>query len=127
MSKFNLLLVDDDKINRILIKAMLSHHPELISSVIEAENGKEALDIIENNPNINLVLLDIFMPVMDGKEFLKIFRSKKKYSNIPVIVLTTDDSKKSEILNLGADNILIKPAKEEELIKYIKYWDIEKE
>ena len=125
MSKFNILLVDDDQINRILIKAMLAHYPNLIASIIEAENGQKALEIIETNPNINLILLDIFMPIMDGKEFLKLFRSKKKYSNIPVIVLTTDDSKKSEILNLGADNILIKPIKEEELIKSIKYWQIE--
>ncbi len=125
MNKFNILLVDDDKINRILIKAMLSHHPELIASVTEAENGKEALEVLENNPDINLILLDIFMPIMDGKEFLKLFRSKKKYSNIPVIILTTDDSKKSEILNLGADNILIKPIKEEELLNSIKYWQAE--
>jgi putative two-component system response regulator len=122
MRKFNILLVDDDKINRMLIKAMLSHHPDIIQNILEANNGKEALDIIENNNDINLILLDIFMPIMDGKEFLKIFRSKKKYSSIPVIVLTTDDSKKSDILNLGADNILIKPVKEEELIKHITYW-----
>jgi len=122
MGKFNVLLVDDDHINRMLIKAMLSHHKEIINKIIEADNGKEALKLIEENPDINLILLDIFMPIMDGKEFLKIFRSKKEYSNIPVIVLTTDDSKKSEILNLGADNILIKPIKEEELIKSISYW-----
>ncbi len=121
MKKFNILLVDDDEINKILIKAMLSHH-NFINKILEASNGKEALEIVENNKDINLVLLDIFMPIMDGKEFLKIFRTKKKYSNIPVIVLTTDDSKINEILDLGADKILIKPIKEKELIDSLKYW-----
>jgi putative two-component system response regulator len=120
--RFNILLIDDDLINRKLIKTMLSHHPDIINSVYEASNGKEALEVLERNKDINLILLDIIMPIMDGKEFLKIFRSQKKFSNTPVIILTTDDTKKSIILNYGADDILIKPIKEEELIRHIKYW-----
>ena len=122
MNKLNILIVDDDSINRMLIKAMLSHNSDIVNSIIEATNGAEALDIIENNKQINLVLLDVIMPILDGKGFLKEFRSQKKNSNTPVIVLTTDDSKKSEMLNYGADDILIKPIKEDELIKHIKYW-----
>ena len=122
MKKLNVLLVDDDTINRKLIKTLLSHHPDIIQSVTEATNGAEALEIVNSNPNINLVLLDIIMPILDGKGFLKTFRSQRKNSNTPVIVLTTDDSKKSEALNYGADDILIKPIKEEELLKHIKYW-----
>ena len=121
MNKLNILIVDDDAINRILIKAMLSHNKDIVKTIIEAENGAEALDIVEKE-DINLVLLDVIMPVLDGKGFLKEFRSQKKNSNTPVIVLTTDDSKKSEMLNYGADDILIKPIKEDELIKHIKYW-----
>jgi len=122
MNKLNILLVDDDMINRKLIKALLSHHKDMVSSIIEASNGAIALDIVKDNPNINLVLLDILMPVLDGREFLKSFKTQKKNSSIPVIVLTTDDSKKTEMLNYGADDILIKPIKEEELLKHIKYW-----
>ncbi len=122
MNKLNVLLVDDDTINRKLIKTLLSHHTDIIESVTEASNGAEALEIVNSNPNINLVLLDIIMPILDGKGFLKTFRSQKRNSNTPVIVLTTDDSKKSEVLNYGADEILIKPIKEEELLKHIKYW-----
>ena len=122
MNKLTILLVDDDMINRKLIKTLLSHYKDLVDNIIEASNGAEALELIENHPNINLVLLDILMPILDGKGFLKIFRSKKKYSSIPVIVLTTDDSQKSEVLNYGADDILIKPIKEEELLKHIRYW-----
>ncbi len=62
------------------------------------------------------------MPILDGKGFLKSFRSQKKNSSTPVIVLTTDDSQKNEAINYGADDILIKPIKEDELLKHIKYW-----
>ena len=120
--KLNILLIEDDIINRKLIKTMLSHHKDIINKIYEASNGKEALHMLEEHEDINFILLDILMPIMDGREFLKIFRSQKKFSNTPVVILTTDDSKKSEILNIGADDIIIKPVKEEELIKRIKYW-----
>jgi len=122
MSKLNILLVDDDTINRKLIKALLSHHKDIVNSIIEASDGAEALEIVNSNKDINLVLLDIIMPILDGKAFLKHFRTQKSNSNIPVIILTTDDTQKSEMLNYGADDILIKPIKEDELIKKINYW-----
>jgi len=62
------------------------------------------------------------MPVLDGKEFLKIFRSDGTNSSIPVLVLTTDDSQKSIIFDLGADDFLLKPINEDELIKKINRW-----
>jgi len=122
MNKLHILLVDDDTINRKLIKALLSHYPDMVEEIVEASNGAEALKEVEKNSNINLVLLDIIMPILDGKAFLKSFRSQKRHSSTPVIVLTTDDSKKPEALNYGADDILIKPIKEEELLKHIRYW-----
>jgi len=122
MNRLHILLVDDDTINRKLIKALLSHYPDMVEEIIEASNGAEALKEVEKNSNINLVLLDIIMPILDGKGFLKTFRSQKRNSSTPVIVLTTDDSQKPEALNYGADDILIKPIKEEELLKHIKYW-----
>jgi len=122
MNKLHILLVDDDAINRKLIKALLSHYPDMVEDIIEASNGAEALEEVKKNENINLVLLDIIMPILDGKAFLKTFRSQKRNSSTPVIVLTTDDSKKPEALNYGADDILIKPIKEEELLKHIRYW-----
>ncbi len=122
MKQLKVLLVDDDTINRKLIKTLLSHHKDLVKEIIEANNGAEALEIVESNPDIDLVLLDILMPILDGRGFLKAFRSHKSNSNIPVIVLTTDDSTKNEVLNYGADDILIKPIKEGNLIKHITYW-----
>ncbi len=116
------MIVDDDFINRKLLQALIKKYPELVREVIEAENGLEALTAIKENPDINLILLDIIMPVLDGKEFLKIFRSNSANSNIPVLVLTTDDSQKSIIFDLGADDFLLKPVKEDELIEKISRW-----
>jgi len=127
MNKLDILIVDDDAINRMLIKAMLSRNSEIVNSITEATNGAEALNILNETNNINLILLDILMPVLDGIGFLKEFRTQKRNSNIPVIILTTDDTKKNEILNYGADDVLIKPIKEDELIKHIKYWTQEGE
>jgi len=118
----NVLVVDDDFINRKLIQALLKRHPDLIGEVIEAENGSDALKVLKDNPHIDLILLDILMPVLDGKEFLKIFRSEPQNSRIPVIVLSTDDTQKSLVLNLGAEDFILKPINEEKLIDRIKHW-----
>jgi len=116
------LIVDDDFINRKLLQALLKKHPDMIRDVVEAENGAEALSAVRDDPEINLVLLDIIMPVLDGKEFLKVFRSDSRYSNVPVIVLTTDDTQKSGVFELGADDFLLKPINEEKLMEKIRRW-----
>ncbi|WP_292663615.1 response regulator [Nitratifractor sp.] len=119
------LVVDDDFINRKLIQALLKRHPELIGEVLEAENGSEALAVLKEHPDINLILLDILMPVLDGKEFLKIFRSEPQNSRVPVIILSTDDTQKSTVLNLGAEDFILKPINEDKLIDRIKHWSQE--
>jgi putative two-component system response regulator len=118
----NVLVVDDDFINRKLIQAMLKRHPDMFGEIVEAENGSEALSIMKSREDINLILLDILMPVLDGKEFLKIFRADEENRKIPVIVLSTDDTQKSAVLSLGAEDFIIKPINEDELIERIREW-----
>ena len=115
MSK--ILVVDDDMINRKLLNVLLKKTGKY--DVIEAENGMEALNIIKNE-TIDMVLLDIIMPVMDGIDLLKILKSDDNYKSIPVAILTTDDSKKAEALEIGASNVLIKPIKEPELMQVLE-------
>ena len=117
----NVLIVDDDFINRKLILTLLKKNP-LIKEMQEAENGSEALDKIKKDPSINLVLLDIMMPIVDGVEFLKIFRSDMANSHIPVIVLSTDDTRKTEVFDNGANDFLRKPIKESDLFSKIEQW-----
>jgi len=116
------LVVDDDFINRKLIQTLLKKHPELIGEILEAENGSDAIAVLKENPDVDLILLDILMPVLDGKEFLKIFRSEPEHKDIPVIVLSTDDTQKSLVLGHGAEDFLIKPINENDLIDRIRKW-----
>jgi len=115
------LVVDDDMINRMLLKTLLKKNPK-VSEIIEAENGAEALDKMKKNPDINLILLDIMMPIVDGIEFLKIFRLDMETAHIPVIVLSTDDTRKTEVYDNGANDFLRKPIKEEMLTAKIEQW-----
>ncbi len=115
------LIVDDDFINRKLLQTLLKKNP-LVSESIEAENGSDALDKVKKNPDIALILLDIMMPILDGVEFLKIFRSDMSNAHIPVIVLSTDDTRKTEVFNNGANDFLRKPLKEDDLFPKITQW-----
>jgi putative two-component system response regulator len=115
------LVVDDDMINRMLLKTLLKKNPK-VSEIIEAENGSDALDKMKKDPTINLILLDIMMPIVDGIEFLKIFRLDMENAHIPVIVLSTDDTRKTEVFDNGANDFLRKPIKEEVLTAKIEQW-----
>ncbi|WP_187647982.1 response regulator [Nitrosophilus labii] len=118
MKKINVLVVDDDFINLKLLKTMLMKN-ELVDNIFEAKNGIEALDVLKNSET-DLILLDILMPVMNGIEVLKIIRSEEKFKNIPVIVLSTDETKKMEALENGANDFINKPIRELILNEKIK-------
>jgi putative two-component system response regulator len=115
------LVVDDDMINRMLLKTLLKKNPK-VTDIIEAENGSDALNKMKQDPDINLILLDIMMPIVDGIEFLKIFRADMSNAHIPVIVLSTDDTRKTEVFDNGANDFIRKPVKEEALFGKIDQW-----
>lgn len=105
-----ILVVEDNEINRELLKEILT--PQY--SVLEAENGLEALEIVKNQKDkISLILLDIMMPVMDGYTFLAAMKAEPAYSSVPVIVTTQSDDEADEILALsrGATDFVVKPYK----------------
>lgn len=117
------LVVDDDFINRKLLQTHLKNNPN-VTDIVEAENGSDALDKLKKDPNIGIILLDIMMPVVDGIEFLKIFRSDMSNSHIPVIVLSTDDTRKTEVFDNGANDFLRKPVMQEKLAEKISQWTV---
>ena len=120
MNKTNLrvLAVDDDMINRKLIKSMLMKQDN-VSEVIEAVNGMEALDVLKKDNAIDIVLLDIIMPIMGGIDFLKVARTDDLMKEIPVIVLTTDETIRAEALDVGANDFLTKPIREKDIVTKI--------
>ncbi|MBU1659358.1 response regulator [bacterium] len=112
------LAVDDDLINLKLLKSMLNKSGKVIE-VIEAKNGSDAVGILKNRSDIDLILLDIIMPVMGGIEMLKVVRADFNLRQLPIIVLTTDETKKSEALEFGANGFLMKPIRNDDLLKKI--------
>lgn len=115
MSKdIKVLAVDDDMINLKLLSSMLKKVDNVVE-VIEAGNGSDAVGILKSRNDIDLILLDIIMPVMNGIEMLKVVRADDNLKQLPIIVLTTDETKKSEALEFGANGFLMKPIRAEEL------------
>ena len=109
-----LLVVDDDFINLKLIHTMLKKNPN-ITEVIEAKDGLDALNKIKQIDDIDIVLLDIKMPIMNGIEFMENLFSIPEKKNIPVIILTTDETMKHKAYDSGAFDFLVKPIREHEL------------
>ena len=113
--KKNILVVDDEKEIAELIEIHLMSQDY---NVTKAKNGIEALDRLKEK-KYDLVLLDVMMPKMDGKETLK--KIREKY-NVPVIMVTAKTSEKDKVegLTLGADDYVTKPIKPLELIARVK-------
>ncbi len=120
MSKEDLvvLAVDDDLINLKLLKSMLMKSGK-VKEVIESKNGSDAIGVLKSRDDIDLILLDIIMPVMGGIEMLQVVRADDNLHQLPIIVLTTDETKKSEALEFGANGFLMKPIRNADLIQKI--------
>lgn len=112
--KLKILAVDDDFINLKLISSMLRKNQN-VGAIIEATNGLDAINLLKTQGDIDLVLLDIKMPVMDGIEFLANIQSMAEFKKLPVIVLTTDETRKHEAFDHGAFDFLVKPIRENDL------------
>lgn len=107
-----ILAVDDDSMNLEMLEFMLS---ELECRVLKAENGQHALAVLEQGENVDVVLLDLEMPVMDGYETLKRIKESFSWRDIPVIVVTAGTSEVTHTLALGANDFIAKPYNAEEL------------
>lgn len=110
------LAVDDDFINLKLLNSMLKTYDN-IESVLEAKNGLDAITMLNENTDTNLVLLDIKMPIMNGIDFLINIQSHPNIKQIPVIVLTTDETMRNEAFEKGAYDFLTKPIRKDQLFE----------
>ncbi|MDQ7061472.1 MAG: ATP-binding protein [Sulfurimonas sp.] len=118
----NILIVDDDSRNIFTLTSTL----ELTGAeVYSAFNGQEALDMLSSEDSkIDLILMDIMMPVMDGLVAIQNIKSNESYKNIPIIAITakTMPQDKQECLDAGADEYLAKPIEQNALFAMIKAW-----
>ena len=112
-----ILIVDDEKDIRKLVGIYLKRQGY---QILEAENGKQAIDLVRENSDIDLIIMDIMMPEKNGYQVLKEMREKGNRS--PVLFLTARDALEDRVkgLDLGADDYLVKPFHFEELMARIR-------
>jgi two-component system chemotaxis response regulator CheY len=112
-----ILVVDDSTAIRNIIKTALFGDYE----IIEAENGEVALEKAISDNDVDLFLLDVNMPVMDGITLVRKLRETSQYSKTPIIMLTTEsrNDKKQEGKEAGANGWIVKPCDPEKLLSAI--------
>jgi len=115
------LIVDDDMRNVFALTKVLEDRG---LKVIEAENGKVAIEKLLKNNKIDIILMDVMMPVMDGLTATKEIRKKPKLKNIPIIVLTAKAMKEDRVkaIDAGANDYLSKPVDTEKLLSLMRVW-----
>jgi len=106
LRKTTVLITEDDRFNRLLIVSLLAKNKQI--KVLEATNGEEALEML-NTHNIDMLLLDIYMPKMDGLETLAKIRQMETLANIPIMVISSDEMEMKKSLAFGADAFIVKP------------------
>ena len=113
---FQILVVDDDKNTRLLLKAVLQAENY---TVFTAENGADALSVMDRE-HIDLVVLDIMMPKMDGYEFTKVLREND--NNLPILMVSAKQlpADKQKGFLVGTDDYMTKPIDEVEMLLRIK-------
>jgi signal transduction histidine kinase/CheY-like chemotaxis protein/CHASE3 domain sensor protein/HAMP domain-containing protein len=119
------LIADDDVRNIFSLSKSLENYK---MNVITALDGKEALKKLHENPNIDVVLLDMMMPQLDGYETARTIRENYKWKNLPVIAVTakamTGDREKC--INAGASDYITKPVDIDQLMSLLRVWLYEK-
>jgi len=116
----NILIVDDDSRNIFTLSAFIE---TLDGEVYSAFNGQEALEVLEKE-DIDLILMDVMMPVMDGLKAIKSIRAITKYQDIPIIAITakTMEQDKQDCIAAGANDYMPKPIEHDALLLMIKAW-----
>ncbi len=104
----NILVVEDDAFNAQLLRSLLAKISNM--NIITAYDGASALTFLEpGKDKIDMILLDIRMPIMDGKEMLGHIRQNKALDDIPVLIISVDKSNEKQLREMGANDFILKP------------------
>jgi len=116
-----ILMVDDDMRNVFAVSSVLE---EKEIQIIVAENGREALEKLDQHDNINLIIMDMMMPEMDGYEAMRAIRKSKKYQNIIILALTAKAMRgdRDRCIEAGANDYMSKPIEPDKLLSMLRMW-----
>jgi hypothetical protein len=115
------LIIDDDVRNIFALTSLLERHQ---MRVLYAENGRDGIAILQNNPDINLVLMDVMMPEMDGYQAMQAIRQLSQFRSLPMIALTAKAMKgdREKCIETGASDYITKPVDTEQLLSLLRVW-----
>jgi CheY-like chemotaxis protein/signal transduction histidine kinase/HAMP domain-containing protein len=115
------LVVDDDVRNIFALTSALETYR---MEVLRAENGREGIELLEQNPDIDVVLMDIMMPEMDGYETMRAIRQIDLYQDLPIIALTAKAMKadRDKCIEAGASDYIAKPLDIDQLLSMLRVW-----
>jgi CheY-like chemotaxis protein len=115
------LIVDDDMRNIFALTTVLEDH-EMI--VVPADTGHDAIEILQKNRDIDIVLMDIMMPVMDGMETMREIRKLPRLKNLPIVAVTAKAMKgdREKCIEAGAWDYLSKPVDTQQMLAVLRAW-----
>jgi len=115
------LIVDDDVRNIFALTSMLERYQ---IQVLYAENGREGITLLESTPDIDVVLMDIMMPEMDGYETTRLIRQNTRFQSLPIIALTAKamQGDREKCIEAGASDYITKPVDTEQLLSLLRVW-----
>jgi HAMP domain-containing protein/CheY-like chemotaxis protein/signal transduction histidine kinase len=115
------LIVDDDMRNIYALTSLLERHK---MKVMYAESGQEGIDLLTRTDDIDVVLMDVMMPEMDGYEAMRRIRSMEEFRNMPMIALTAKAMKgdREKCMEAGASDYITKPIDAQQLVSLLRVW-----
>jgi CheY-like chemotaxis protein/signal transduction histidine kinase len=116
-----ILIVDDDVRNIFALTALLEQYE---MQVLFAENGRDAITTLQTTPDIDLILMDVMMPELDGYETTRCIRQQESFKSLPIIALTAKamQSDREKCLEAGASDYITKPVDPEQLLSLMRVW-----
>ncbi|MBI3043071.1 MAG: response regulator, partial [Betaproteobacteria bacterium] len=115
------LIVDDDIRNIFALTSALEQHG---MSVLNAENGKDGIEMLKSHPDVDIVLMDIMMPELDGYDTMRIMRKLEQFQDLPIIAITAKAmmGDREKCIEAGASDYLAKPVNTEQLLSLLRVW-----
>jgi HAMP domain-containing protein/signal transduction histidine kinase/CheY-like chemotaxis protein len=115
------LIIDDDVRNIFALTSVLERYE---MQVLYAENGKDGIKVLQHNPDVNIILMDVMMPEMDGYETMRAIRKMRKFKSLPIISLTAKAMKgdREKCIEAGASDYITKPVETEQLLSLLRVW-----